>query len=131
MASSKLIAALAGPMMMVLGMAMLINGRVFQRTADHLAENPGFIFFAGLLSLVAGLAVVRAHNLWVDDWRVIITILGWHAILGGMVNVITPNAVAAIRRGMGHNYWATGFGGLIAFSLGAFLADKGWNWTGY
>jgi hypothetical protein len=34
-----------------------------------------------VLALLAGLAVVNAHNLWVLDWRLIVTILGWLLIL--------------------------------------------------
>jgi hypothetical protein len=130
MTTSELIASLAGPMLMVLGTAMLLNGRVFLSTTAKFGENPAFIFLAGLLALVVGLAVVRTHNLWVDDWRVIVTILGWHAIVGGVVNVIAPNAVSAVRRGIGDNRWMVGLGGIVAFCVGAFLADKGWHWTG-
>ena len=32
----------------------------------------------------AGLAIVLVHNVWTFDWRVIITILGWLAVLGGI-----------------------------------------------
>lgn len=129
MSNSELIASLAGPMMMVLGAAMLLNGGVFLKTTEKFGENPAFVFFSGILALIAGLAVVRTHNLWVDDWRVIITILGWHAILGGVVNVIAPNLVASVRRGIGQNRWPIIFGGTIALSLGAFLANQGWHWT--
>jgi hypothetical protein len=33
------------------------------------------IFITGVLALLAGLIVVNAHNLWVPDWRVLITAL--------------------------------------------------------
>jgi hypothetical protein len=38
--------------------------------------------------LVAGLAIVRAHNGWKEGWPVLVTVLGWFAILGGLVLAI-------------------------------------------
>jgi hypothetical protein len=111
---------------MALGAAMLFNGPVFEETAARFAANPAFVFLAGLLALIAGLAIVRSHNLWVDDWRVIITILGWHAIIGGIVNIVFPNVVSAIRGGMGHSRLLRSIGGVVALSLGSFIAAKGW-----
>jgi hypothetical protein len=51
------------------------------------------IFITGVLALLAGLAVVNAHNLWVLDWRLIVTILGWLLILRGIMNLVFPATV--------------------------------------
>ena len=40
------------------------------------------IFITGVLALIAGLAIVNAHNLWVPDWRVVVTVLGWLSVVG-------------------------------------------------
>src|SRR5690242_14183385 len=33
------------------------------------------------LLFVAGLAIVRVHNVWVGGWPVLVTVLGWVAVL--------------------------------------------------
>jgi VanZ family protein len=34
--------------------------------------------------------MVSFHNLWVADWRVVITIIGWLSILKGAIRILLP-----------------------------------------
>ena len=38
----------------------------------------------------AGLAVVLTHNVWVADWPVLITILGWLTAIAGAFRLLAP-----------------------------------------
>ena len=42
------------------------------------------VYLSGTLLLGAGLAIVRAHNLWMCDWTMLVTLIGWFAIFGGL-----------------------------------------------
>jgi hypothetical protein len=59
------------------------------------ALHTGFLL-SGLLSLLAGLAIVNLHNTWCADWRVIVTILGWLMTIGGVIRIIVPQVAVAI-----------------------------------
>ena len=48
----------------------------------------------------AGLAIVLTHNVWVADWRVLITILGWLAAIGGAVRILAPQRTGRVGRSM-------------------------------
>jgi hypothetical protein len=126
MSSSKYIAGLMGPLLMAVGLAMLLNQGIFPVMTEQLANSYGLVFVAGMVALVAGLAVVRAHNLWVADWRVIVTILGWLAVVGGLGRMLIPNYAAAIAGQFTHSAALT-IGGLVALALGAFLSFKGYE----
>ena len=78
-ANSKEIAALLGPTMV----AMLVAE--FPLVQPHLydAQVPSVVYLSGVLMFVAGLAIVRAHNIWARDWTVLITISGWLFLLLG------------------------------------------------
>ena len=39
---------------------------------------------------VAGLAIVRAHNSWTRGWPVLITLVGWMAMLAGLGRRAAP-----------------------------------------
>ena len=55
---------------------MLINLGMYESMIAE-ALHTGIVFYlSGLLSLLAGLAIVNLHNMWCADWRVIFTILG-------------------------------------------------------
>jgi hypothetical protein len=42
------------------------------------------------LLFVAGIAIVRDHNRWTRGWPVIVTILGWLAVFGGLARMLAP-----------------------------------------
>lgn len=44
---------------------------------------------------VAGLAIVRAHNRWVRDWRALLTLTGWAALGLGLVRMFAASAYRA------------------------------------
>ncbi len=53
------------------------------------------VYLNGAILFVAGLALVRAHNVWTWRWPVILTLLGWIALMGGLWRMAAPNAPQA------------------------------------
>lgn len=80
MANSKQIASLVGPTMI----AVLVSE--FPLVQPHLydAQIPPVVYLSGVLMFVAGLAIIRVHNLWVSNWTVLVTLTGWFALLLGL-----------------------------------------------
>jgi hypothetical protein len=100
MGTSIFLAKLIGPVCLVIGLALLINGAAFRTLAKEFLDNPALMFLSGVITLPAGLAVVRTHNVWAGDWRILITILGWLAVIGGAVRILAPQRATAIGRTM-------------------------------
>jgi hypothetical protein len=73
MTNSKRIAGLVGPTIV----AMVVSE--FPLVQPHLydAQIPPVVYLSGVLMFVGGLAIVRAHNHWMPDWTVLITLSGW------------------------------------------------------
>jgi uncharacterized membrane protein HdeD (DUF308 family) len=80
MASSKRIAGLLGPTIVVM------VASEFPLVQPHLydAQIPPVVYLSGVLLFVAGLAIVRAHNVWRRDWTVLVTLSGWFFLLLGL-----------------------------------------------
>ncbi|MGB8816344.1 MAG: hypothetical protein WCC66_00295 [Rhizobiaceae bacterium] len=80
---SKQIAALLGPTMV----AMLVAE--FPLVQPHLydAQIPPVVYLSGVLMFVAGLAIIRAHNIWLKNWTVLVTLSGWLFLLLGLVRM--------------------------------------------
>src|SRR5215831_9306011 len=76
MQSSTFIAKLVGPMLVVISVGMLTNQDTYHAIISEFPHSGALAYLAGLLSLLAGLAIVNAHNSWRAEWSVIITILG-------------------------------------------------------
>ena len=100
MGTSIFLAKLIGPVCLVIGLALLINGAAFRTLAKEFLNSPPLMFLSGVITLPAGLAIVLTHNVWAGDWRILITILGWLAIVSGAARMLAPQRAAAVGRTM-------------------------------
>jgi uncharacterized membrane protein HdeD (DUF308 family) len=86
MTNSKRIAGLIGPTLV----AMTISESEWMN--PHLYEDQiaPVVYLSGTLLFVAGLSIVRAHNRWTGGWLVLVTLMGWFAIVGGLFRMFAP-----------------------------------------
>jgi len=85
MANSKSIAALIGPSLMALSTSEAANVNVWG------SDTPAGIYLNGAVLFVAGLAIVRAHNVWDRDWTFMVTAMGWGALMIGLFRMFAPD----------------------------------------
>jgi hypothetical protein len=124
---SKMIAGLIGPTLIAIAAGMLLNLGSFPALAEQISRDPGLIFVSGILLFVAGLAILRAHNIWVGGWPVLVTVLGWLAILGGLLRMLFPTRLAAIAAAVGGSTGGIIVGAVVLLVVGAFLSFKGYS----
>ena len=48
------------------------------------------LFAWGLVSFVVGIAMVLSYNVWAWNWQIVITILGWAALVKGLFLLFFP-----------------------------------------
>ena len=83
-----------GIVYLAVGIGVLINPSFYRNLLAALSEHPPAVYLGGLISLAVGFLLVTFHNIWiVDDWTVIITILGWVALVKGVLLIIAPNTM--------------------------------------
>lgn len=126
MTNAELIAGFAGPLLIAVAAALLINRRTVADLVTGKLNGPEFIFFSGIFTLLAGLAIVRAHNVWAAEWTVLVTVLGWLCIVGGLIRIIWPERVTTLRATLMRSENAVTAWALVALMLGAFLTAKGY-----
>ncbi|MEJ2434830.1 MAG: hypothetical protein P8Y53_17325 [Pseudolabrys sp.] len=126
MQTSIYLARLMGPIGIAIGAGMLVNSRVYRRMAEEFLESYALIYFSGLIAGTAGLAVVLAHNVWSADWRVVVTLLGWAAFVGGIVRIVLPQFTRTIGNAMFERPLVFKIGGAITLALGLGLGYEGY-----
>ena len=84
MADSKYIAGLIGPSLVAITISETIKVHIW---ANNTAAG---VYLSGALLFVAGLSIVRAHNLWVRSWPVMVTVVGWFAMFLGLFRMFAP-----------------------------------------
>ena len=126
MSTSIFLAKLIGPLALALGLGVLFNRVQVRGVLDEFIRNPAVMFLAGMISFPSGLAVVLTHNVWVADWRVIITIMGWLTAIAGALRLVAPHQ--AIKFGRGAYERADGilFGAIFWTLLGVVLCFFGY-----
>jgi hypothetical protein len=126
MQTSVFLAQLIGPLLLVIGVGMAVNADGYRTMAQEFLASRALIYLAGLLAFVPGLAIVLVHNVWAFDWRLIITLLGWLAVIGGIFRLVAPAQVQVMGAAMlARDGWLMG-GGIAVGVLGAVLTLVGY-----
>jgi hypothetical protein len=119
MQKSQTIARLVGPVLSAIGIGMLANEAVYrQMAAQFLAEYP-FIYFSGILALVAGLYILNVHNVWTRDWRTLITAIAFRVMAPQFAVFVAGSIVATSGFFLG--------AGIVLLALGGFITFKGYG----
>ena len=108
------------------GLGMLISPKFYREEIGKLLINPAFIFLSGFLAIVFGVIITTTHHYWENDWRMVITIFGWIALVKGSLLIVAPEQAKWFRYSIlkPENTKIIAFGLLI---LGAFLGYLGFS----
>ena len=90
MISSVVLAQVFGIYLAVMGISLLFNPKYYNEAAADLFAHKGVLLLSAIMTLILGIILVLSHNLWVNDWRVIVTMLCWLTFIKGVVRVVFP-----------------------------------------
>ncbi len=125
MDASLLLARLMGPLFLAAGLGLLLNQTHYRKMLHRFLTDAALYYFSGALALTVGVAILLFHNIWVADWRVVITIIGWLSVLKGVVRLLFPQA----GQQLAGNFLAPGLFrgfGLFAVIFGGWLCYQGY-----
>lgn len=88
MTNSKKIAGLIGPAIIILVLSETLNFHIWR------INIPVNTYLNGILLFVAGLSIIRVHNIW-RGWPLLVTLSGWFYMLLGLYRVFIPEAPQA------------------------------------
>jgi cytochrome bd-type quinol oxidase subunit 2 len=84
MTRSRQIAAILGPVLIVVAVSEAKNLQIWA------TGNAPLTYIAGLVWFLGGLAIVSLHNRWSAGWPTAITLVGWFLLLGGLFRLLFP-----------------------------------------
>jgi hypothetical protein len=91
MCLSIFLALVIGFYLFLVNLAALVHQHHFKKVRTELLADHPLTTLIASLSLLFGLFVVVAHNLWVASWPVLITLVGWVALLQGAASLLIPD----------------------------------------
>jgi uncharacterized protein YjeT (DUF2065 family) len=101
METAIFIARIFGLCYLVIGVGLLLNQKFWREVIEDFSKNAATVLFGGIFALVVGVVIVLTHNVWVGNWTVIITIIGWIALIKGIWIIVFPSTVSKFMQA----YW--------------------------
>jgi hypothetical protein len=92
------LARLIGLFAVILSLSELVHKQPTVETAAALVRDRPLLFILAMLGLLAGLAMVLAHNVWSGGaLPVVVTLFGWILLIrGALLLLLSPEAVAGL-----------------------------------
>jgi len=97
METSILIAKIIGIIYFSFGLGLLFNPHYYQKAFKELLGNTSFLLFGGLLAIIFGSLIIQNHNYWTKNWTILITIIGWIALVKGFFLLAFPSSLRVFK----------------------------------
>jgi len=81
---------------LAVGIGILFNPEYYRKMLADFADNGGVLYMGGIMSLIVGVLLIMFHNTWTKDFSVIITVLGWLALIKGILILILPEVMVSL-----------------------------------
>jgi len=124
---SLYLAKLIGITMLISGLAMIFNKLNFQKTSQELSHSHALMMFIAYTPLIIGLAMILAHNVWVWDWPVLITIFGWLFFLCGIIRLFFQNYIMKMLEKVSKKGKLFFYSGIFMLIVGLILTYMGFT----
>lgn len=114
---------------LIISLGMILNGARIKPLLMEIMNNAPLLFVSGFLALIIGILLVTSHNIWVADWRVLITLIGWAALIKGIFTAMIPQLMVETSKKWIQNnisYYTTM---CIVFLIGIFLLYHGFIYS--
>ena len=89
------IEVVTGAFLLVFGLSFLINAGFWADVFKRMSSESQQVFTLLVVLLICGVLMVMGHNLWVGDWRVIVTIVAWAILIESIVIILAPRILGA------------------------------------
>ena len=100
------------------GIGMLINPGYYKKMFEGFVENAAVLCCGGVGGLVMGYLIVTFHNTWTQDLSVIITIIGWIALIKGLLIFVWPKMMIAMSKAVVASEVYLRIGGIVITIIG-------------
>lgn len=124
---SILLAKGFGIYLTVIAIALISHPHRFRDWYHDILANDSQSLLGGTLALFIGVFIIAMHNVWVFDWRILITIIGYWGVLKGGGLLIFPTFSQNFKPvidSSNNTYRIIGFGffiyGVVLFYYGYF-----------
>ncbi|HEV8051298.1 MAG TPA: hypothetical protein VGP47_02305 [Parachlamydiaceae bacterium] len=124
--TSLLFAKALGMYLTIVGIAILLHPKRFRTWYNKIITDDFHFLFGSTLALFIGVFIVALHNVWVFNWPIIITLIGYWSMFKGAGFLIIPNFVKVFKPFIDAKTLTYRFSGIVWIIIGLFLLYHGY-----
>lgn len=98
MCLSIFLAQVIGCYLFLVSLAMLVQQQRFKKLIGDFLSHATLIGISSSICLATGLLIVVSHNIWLNDWPVVVTLVGWFVLLQGIMRLFFPDAFVKMMK---------------------------------
>lgn len=115
------LATVMGWYMVVMSLILFFKQNYLKLVVADIMTEKGLFFIVAIMTFILGLLLVVSHNIWMMGWPVLVTILSWLVLLGGLIRLFFPETVQRIWENAFNNSLLMRVIGVIILILGVYL----------
>jgi len=93
METSVLIAKIISVIYLSFGVGLIFNTSFYKKGIEKLLDSASFTILAGMIAVIIGIVIIEFHNIWEKNWTIVITIIGWIALIKGILLLAFPKSM--------------------------------------
>ena len=83
---------------LAIGIGIFINPGFYKKLYEDCCQSASTLYLGGMAALSIGYLLVAFHNTWTKDLSVIITVIGWIALIKGILIFACPKIIINITK---------------------------------
>lgn len=124
---SIFLAKTLGLYILIMAIMMFAKEKKVKVIVKEICNNPALLFLSGCTTLIIGVLLIIVHNIWIFDWRVIITVVAWLTFIKGIIRTLFPHvSVRIMNKIMKKKSYYQGVS-VIALLVGVILCYYGFS----
>lgn len=92
MEHSQLIAQIVSIVYLSYAVGFACNSAYYQKAIAAMMKDSSWLIIGGLMAIIIGMFIIATHNVWTNDWTVLITIIGWIGLIKGVTLIAFPQS---------------------------------------
>lgn len=100
METAVLIAKIGAIFYLAIGLGVLFNPSFLKKAMDGFAKNMWLMLMTSRILIIIGMLIVLSHNVWTWSRTLIITIIGWIALVKWVSLLLFPNLFMKMGEGV-------------------------------
>ena len=110
---SIFVARAAAVVYLAVGLGMIFDKVYYKKLLAGFTKDMTAMYLGGFVALLAGMALVTFHNDWTKSWEVLVTILGWMALVKGVMILAFPSTMMDFTKSIVKKASLTSYGYLV------------------